>query len=79
MPRPQVRFELFEAAIASAGADAEAEPAPADDAAPIVTFTRTGTAIPAQAGQTLLDVAESSGVAIPSLCRAGVCGTCRTA
>jgi vanillate O-demethylase ferredoxin subunit len=27
--------------------------------------------------QTLLEGAESCGAAIPSLCRAGVCGTCR--
>jgi len=77
VPRAQVRFELFEAAIASAGAAAEAEPPP-DDSTPIITFSRTGTAIPAPAGQTVLDVAERSGIAIPSLCRAGVCGTCRT-
>ena len=26
----------------------------------------------------MLEAAEAAGVAIPSLCRAGVCGTCRT-
>jgi ferredoxin-NADP reductase len=79
VPKPQVRFELFEAAIAAAGADAAPpEPPPHDDAAPIVTFSRSGASTPAPAGQTLLDVAERSGVDIPSLCRAGVCGTCRT-
>lgn len=30
-----------------------------------------------EAGQSLLDAAESAGVEMPSLCRAGVCGTCR--
>lgn len=79
VPKAQVRFELFEAAVAAAGADAPPpELPPADDSAPIVTFSRSGAAIPAPAGQTLLDIAERSGVAIPSLCRAGVCGTCRT-
>jgi NADH oxidoreductase Hcr len=29
-------------------------------------------------GQTLLEAAESCNADIPSLCRAGVCGTCRT-
>jgi ferredoxin-NADP reductase len=79
VPKAQVRFELFEAAVAAAGADAPPpELPPADDSAPIVTFSRSGAAIPAPAGQTLLDIAERSGVEIPSLCRAGVCGTCRT-
>jgi ferredoxin-NADP reductase len=79
VPKAQVRFELFEAAVASAGADAPPpEPPPADDSAPMITFNRSGAAIPAPAGQTLLDIAERSGVEIPSLCRAGVCGTCRT-
>jgi len=28
--------------------------------------------------QTMLEAAEGCGAGIPSLCRAGVCGTCRT-
>ena len=80
VPKPQIRFELFEAAVAAVGRRRAARRSspPADDSAPIVTFSRSGAAIPAPAGQTVLDVAERSGVAIPSLCRAGVCGTCRT-
>jgi ferredoxin-NADP reductase len=82
VPRAQVRYELFEAAIAASGADAAAEAAAEPQAAggslPIVTFNRTGAAVPAPAGKSLLEVAERSGVSIPSLCRAGVCGTCRT-
>jgi ferredoxin len=31
-----------------------------------------------RAGQTLLEVAEEYGVAIPSSCRQGQCGTCKT-
>lgn len=38
---------------------------------------RTGREIPIQSGQTLLEAAEEGGVPIDSLCRAGVCGTCR--
>jgi ferredoxin len=30
-----------------------------------------------KSGQTLLEAAEEGGVSIDSLCRAGVCGTCR--
>ena len=38
---------------------------------------KTGKNVPIRAGQTLLEAAEEGGVAIDSLCRAGVCGTCR--
>jgi ferredoxin len=34
--------------------------------------------VPVARGQTLLEAADASGLEIPSLCRAGVCGTCRT-
>ena len=43
-----------------------------------MTCARSKKAVRAHAGQTLLDAAESGGVAIDSLCRSGVCGTCRT-
>jgi len=36
-----------------------------------------GVRVPVRNGQTLLEDAEASGVNVPSLCRAGVCGTCR--
>jgi ferredoxin len=39
---------------------------------------RSSREVPVAAGQSLLDAAEAGGVAIDSLCRAGVCGTCRT-
>ena len=38
---------------------------------------RTGSSVVVRPGQTLLEAAEDGGVALPSLCRAGVCGTCR--
>ena len=41
-------------------------------------FERSGSATTVEANQTMLEAAEACGVAIPSLCRAGVCGTCRT-
>ncbi len=40
--------------------------------------TRSGVTARIDARQTVLEAAESCGAAIPSLCRAGVCGTCRT-
>jgi len=36
-----------------------------------------GRDVPVRQGQTLLEAAEAGGVAIESLCRSGVCGTCR--
>ncbi len=81
MPAAQVRSELFEAAVAAtAGHQAEhAAPAPGGGkCGHDVTCAKSKTAVRADAGQTLLEAAESGGVAIDSLCRSGVCGTCRT-
>ncbi len=36
-----------------------------------------GVTVPVRPGQSLLEAAEESRVDLPSLCRAGVCGTCR--
>jgi len=81
MPAAQIRSELFEAAVAATSGH---QPAP-DLARPVatgaghdVTCARSRTAVRAGAGQTLLEAAESGGVPIESLCRSGVCGTCRT-
>jgi ferredoxin-NADP reductase len=83
MPEPQIRFERFEAAVAAtAGHHHQAEPVAAQTARPgaghDVTCARSRMAVRAGAGQTLLEAAESGGVPIDSLCRSGVCGTCRT-
>ncbi|MFI5143233.1 MAG: 2Fe-2S iron-sulfur cluster-binding protein, partial [Thermoanaerobaculales bacterium] len=43
-----------------------------------LTLQRTGVTIPVGGTQTLLEAAEAAGSGIPSSCRAGVCGTCRT-
>jgi ferredoxin-NADP reductase len=86
VPDAQIRFERFEAAIAAVGAHASAPAGaspPAGDttgsgAATVVTFARSCRTHRAGRRDTLLEAAEACGVAIPSLCRAGVCGTCRT-
>jgi ferredoxin-NADP reductase len=82
VPGGQVNFEVFQAAIAaSAGAPAAAAAAPAASRAGAlleVSFKRSGLTATVGANQKLLDVAESCGADIPSLCRSGVCGTCRT-
>jgi len=36
-----------------------------------------GVRVPVRSGQTLLEAAEACGMNVPSLCRSGVCGTCR--
>lgn len=83
VPADQVRSERFEAAVAaSAGKDSAATAA--DDAAGSrgeafqIRERRSAKAVPVTIGQTLLDAADAHGLEIPSLCRAGVCGTCRT-
>jgi len=43
-----------------------------------VEFARSGKTCGVRLGQTLLEAAEDHGVAIPSSCRQGQCGTCKT-
>jgi ferredoxin-NADP reductase len=80
VPRTQIHFEIFKAAIAaSAGKPAEEK----EEEAPVpiahqARFERSGVSTPVDPDQTLLEAAEAAGAPIPSLCRAGVCGTCRT-
>lgn len=87
VPPGQVRFEVFQAAVAaSAGLrhdEAATRPGNEDAsraghvAAHRMHCARAGKVVPVRAGETLLDAAENGGVPIDSLCRAGVCGTCR--
>jgi glycine betaine catabolism B len=44
----------------------------------VVEFVRSGKKCPVRQGQTLLQAAEEHGVTIPSACRQGQCGTCKT-
>jgi ferredoxin-NADP reductase len=74
VPDAQVRFEIFQQKSAIGAAAQPAEPA----SAPTLTLSRTRRTVRVASGQTLLDAAEGAGAPIPSLCRAGVCGTCRT-
>jgi ferredoxin-NADP reductase len=80
MPADQVRSELFEAVVAATGGTGAApteQPAGSQQMHEVRCVT-SGAALQAASGQTLLDAAESGGVAIDSICRSGVCGTCRT-
>jgi ferredoxin len=44
----------------------------------VVEFVRSGKTCMIRGGQTVLEAAEEQGVAIPSSCRQGQCGTCKT-
>jgi ferredoxin-NADP reductase len=91
VPGGQIRHEVFQAAIAASAGVTREEPqtvaAPAGarsrlphrdtGAAHRLTCSKSQQQVAIRAGQTLLEAAEEGGVAIDSLCRAGVCGTCR--
>ncbi len=84
VPKSQIRYEVFEAAVAVA-ARPETDPAPAAAAAKSPARTAchqmlcevSGSEVQVQPDQTLLEAAEGAGIEIQSLCRAGVCGACR--
>ena len=77
----QIRSEVFEAAIAASAATAPERAAvprkAARQGASALTCAMAGKQVAVRPGQTLLEAAEDGGVEIPSMCRAGVCGTCR--
>jgi ferredoxin-NADP reductase len=72
VPSAQIHFEKFEAAVSSATA------ATGGAAQAKITLKRSGHTVRVAAGQTILDAAEAAGASLPSMCRVGVCGTCRT-
>lgn len=80
VPDARIRHEIFQAAIAANGGAAAAEvPASVPAVETVeVAFERSGVTTTIAPTVSLLDAAEACGATIPSLCRAGVCGTCRT-
>jgi ferredoxin len=80
VPKAQVAYEIFQTAVAaSGGAGAPAaEPVPESGGSHQVRFDRSAVTTSVTGSQTVLEAAEGCGADIPSLCRAGVCGTCRT-
>lgn len=69
VPAEQVHFEKFEAAVSLATSS------PPETR---LTLRKSGRTIPVAEGQTILEAAEAAGASMPSLCRVGVCATCRT-
>lgn len=86
VPRAQIHFEVFQPAVAARAVMPPPEPVESSAAEPAesssdsvgITFSRSGRTAHVSPDQTLLEAAESCQAEIPSLCRAGVCGTCRT-
>ena len=80
MPPAQVRSEAFEAAVAVAAstADGKLSASASGESGHDVTCERSRRTVRVATGQSLLEAAEAAGIAIESLCRSGVCGTCRT-
>jgi ferredoxin-NADP reductase len=72
--KERIRQETF------GGAGAELEPPRPGVTAPqfVLEFARSGKVGVIRQGQSLLEAAAEAGVAIPSACRQGQCGTCKT-
>jgi ferredoxin-NADP reductase len=69
----QIRHESFGSTVPKGLPQAPVAPAGA-----IVEFVRSGKTCVVRGGQTVLEAAEEQGVPIPSSCRQGQCGTCKT-
>src|SRR5262249_46837733 len=69
-----IRQEMF------GGAGAEPKPSMPRSAetGSTIEFASSGKAVTGLEGQTLLEAATAAGVHIPSACRQGQCGTCKT-
>ncbi|HYL34715.1 MAG TPA: iron-sulfur cluster-binding domain-containing protein, partial [Bryobacteraceae bacterium] len=71
--RARIRQETF----GGAGA-APKQPRPRSESGVTIEFARSGKTGTVAPGQTLLEAAADAGIEIPSACRQGQCGTCKT-
>jgi ferredoxin-NADP reductase len=74
VPKPQVRDEVFLMSAAIGAKKGAACPAVRAK----LGLEVSGLVVDVPPGKTLLEAAESAGAQIQSLCRSGVCGTCKT-
>ena len=79
VPPTQIRSEKFETAVAATVLNAPSLAAEGHRHGELeVTFSATGRTARTSGARTLLEVAETEGVAISFSCRSGVCQACRT-
>jgi ferredoxin-NADP reductase/ferredoxin len=85
LPRPRLTLISDPAGTVPMPPPANAPGAPAGGAraagtgaATAVVFNTSGREARACAGETILEAAEALGLSLPSACRSGVCGTCKT-
>ncbi len=77
VPESHLHFEAFGPQSVKRVSHATGREAVLPTTAPLVTFRKSGTSLPWDGVHaTLLDLAEHTGITIPSGCRAGNCGTC---
>jgi ferredoxin-NADP reductase len=77
VPKEQINTESFTLARGKSELERQAlETKPAVVAT--VTFAKSGKSSPLPPDRTVLEAAEAIGVEIPNVCRAGVCGVCKT-
>jgi ferredoxin len=70
----RIRVETF----GGAGASPQAGQAGGIETGFTAEFARSGKTVTIAPGQTLLEAAGTNGIEIPSACRQGQCGTCKT-
>lgn len=76
--RERIRFEKFEAATATAKALATDRRGTPRGESLCLKLRKRGRVVTITNGQSILEALESAGEELPSFCRAGVCGTCKT-
>ncbi len=74
VPKAQIHDEVFQAAAAIGAKSASTCAA----ARARLALELSHKVVDVSPGATLLEAAEAAGASIPSLCRSGVCGTCKT-
>lgn len=78
LPPTKFHTEAFVSPSVSAESPADLPEEEGEPVQALVTFTRSGRSLELAPDRTLLDAAEECGVDIPSDCRSGICGQCKT-